>query len=61
MEGGVMRWLRAKVRPASVLGGTAGAQAALFLTIKRLNTHQRNVPWIEETTQLSPNLNTTKP
>ena len=61
MEGGVMRWLRAQVRLATSLGSTAGAQAALFLTIKRLNAHQRNVPWIEEPTQLLPNLDTTKP
>jgi len=56
-----MRQLRAPVRPAPALGGTAGAQATLFLTSKRLDAHQRNGPWIEETTQLSPNLDTTKP
>jgi len=56
-----MRQLRAKVRLAPALGGTAGAQAALFLTSKRLNAHQRNGLWIEEPTQLLPNLDTTEP
>ena len=61
MEGGVMCQFRAPVRPAPALGSIAGAQAALFLTIKRLNAHQRNVPWIEEPTQLLPNLDAAKP
>jgi len=56
-----MRRLRTKVRPAPALGSTVGARAALFLTSKRLNAHQRNAPWIEEPTQLLPNLDTTKP
>ena len=56
-----MRQLRAPVRPTAALGSTAGAQAALFLTSKRLNTHQRNVPWIEETTQLLPNPDAAEP
>lgn len=58
MEGGVMCQLRTKVRQATAFGSTVGAQAALFVTIKRLNAHQRNVPWIQQTNQLLPNLNT---
>jgi len=56
-----MRQLRAPVRPAPVLGSTAGAQAALLLTIKRPNAHQRNGLWIEEPTQLLPNIDTAEP
>lgn len=48
IEGGVMRQLRQMLDVARGFGSETGAKAALFLTIKRLNTNWSNRPWPQQ-------------
>lgn len=52
IEGGVQRRLRVTLDHATAFHSTTGAEAAFFLAILRLNTHQRGQPWVRQTTGL---------
>ena len=48
IEGGVQRRLRVTLNRATAFHSNTGAEAAFFLAILRINTHQRDRPWVYE-------------